>query len=165
MKLRLREFELILSISLCVSAAAQAPPQVVEWKGAVASKAVMRAGTNIIIDLAADVQSGWHVYGLNQLAGGPTALRVTFDANEVAQIAGATSGTLPVKKHDAAFDLDTEIYDRSFALHVPVQINQHVTSSAKLIPVSVRFQACNDRVCLPPKTVHVPVQVEISQSK
>jgi hypothetical protein len=72
----------------------------------------VRAGESIVIELSAEVQEGWHVYGLAQLPGGPTPLRVTLDTNEVARIAGALSATPPEKKHDAAFDLDTEVFDR-----------------------------------------------------
>jgi thiol:disulfide interchange protein DsbD len=118
----------------------------------------------IVIELSAAVQRGWHAYGLAQLPGGPTPLRVTLDANQVGEIAGPTSGTVPVKKHDAAFDLDTEVYEESFRLRLPVEINQHAAPGRSQVPVSVRFQACNDRVCLPPRTVHIPVPIKISQS-
>jgi DsbC/DsbD-like thiol-disulfide interchange protein len=130
----------------------------------VVPKTAVKPGTSIVIELPAEVQEGWHVYGLAQLPGGPTPLRLTLDANEIVQVAGATSGTVPAKKHDAAFDLDTEVYEGSFALHLPVQIKQHPVAGRNLVSVSVRFQACNDRVCLPPRIVHVSVPIEISRS-
>jgi hypothetical protein len=123
----------------------------------------VRAGTNIVIELSAEIQAGWHVYGLAQLPGGPTPLRVTLDTNEVAQTTGAPAGSPPVKKHDAAFDLDTEVYNGQFDLHLPARINQHPSAGGNVIPVSVRFQTCNDRICLPPRTVHVSVPIEISE--
>ncbi len=164
MKWRLRDLGLVVSLCLCVGGAAQVPVQPVQWAGAAVPKTAARVETTIIIELSAEVQEGWHVYGLTQLSGGPTPLRVTLDANEVVQVAGVTSGSAPVKKHDAAFDLDTELYDRSFTLHLPAQINQNVAVGTKLVSVSVRFQACNDRVCLPPRTIHAPVPIDNSQS-
>ena len=157
------QFGIIFSLCLCNAVAAQVPVQPVQWMGTVASKTAVKAGANIVIELSAEVQEGWHVYGLAQLPGGPTPLRVTLDANEVVQIAGAPTGSPPVKKHDAAFDLDTEVYNGQFDLHLPARIKQHPPAGRKQIPVIVRFQACNDRVCLPPRTVHVSVPIGISE--
>jgi hypothetical protein len=163
MKLRHWEFGLVVSLCLCASGSAQVPIQPVQWTGAVVSKTPIKAGASIVIQLSAKVEDRWHVYGLAQSPGGPTPLRVTVDPNEIVQVTGATSGTAPIKKHDTAFDLDTEVYEGSFALRLPAQINQHPAASATSIPVSIRFQACNDRVCLPPRTVHVSVPIEIFQ--
>jgi hypothetical protein len=163
MKGRWLQFGISFGLCLSVVCVAQVPVQPVQWTGVVAPKTAVRAGTNIVIELSAEVQAGWHVYGLAQLPGGPTPLRVTLDTNEVAQIAGVPSATPPEKKHDEAFDLDTEVYRGAFDLHLPAQVNQHPAVGRKLIPVSVRFQACNDRVCLPPRTVHVSVPIEVSE--
>lgn len=124
----------------------------------------VKRGTRAVIELSAEVQEGWHVYGLTQFPGGPTPLHASVDANETALGTGLATGTPPVKKHDTAFDLDTEVYERSFAVHLPIQINEHTAEGKQSVPVSVRFQACNDHVCLPPRTVHISVPVEVSQS-
>ena len=164
MKLRTCELWLLVSLCLCAASAAQAPVQPVQWTGAVTPKTAVKPGTSIDIELSAEVQEGWHVYGLTQLPGGPTPLRVSVDANEAARGTGAATGTAPLKKHDTAFDLDTEVYERSFALHLPVQVDEHAAARRQTVPVSVRFQSCNDRVCLPPRTVHISVPIEISQN-
>src|ERR1700677_840572 len=153
MKFKVRKIWLIVSLCLCVAAAAQAPVQPVEWTGAVTPKTTVKPGASLIVELSAKVQGGWHVYGLTQLPEGPTPLRLSVDKNEVARSAGAATGTAPIKKHDQAFDLDTEVYESSFAVHLPVQINPNAAGGRQPIPVSVRFQACNDRICLPPRTV------------
>ncbi len=113
------------------------------------------------MDLAAHVDEGWHVYGLNQVDGGPTPLRITVDPNGVVQSAGTPSGTPPTKKHDSSFDLDTEMFIHPFTLHVPVQVKPHTAAGSQDIGLNVRFQACNDHVCLPPRTVHLTVPVQI----
>jgi hypothetical protein len=153
---------LALSMSLCWTSLAQTPSQVVQWSGAIPSKPPIRGGSRASIELAADVQSGWHVYGLGQVPGGPTPLRVTVDENDLVQAAGATSGTPPIRHHDSSFNVKTEIYTQRFALHVPVQVKQHPVSGQQEIPVSIRFQACNDRMCLPARTVHLSVPIELA---
>ena len=158
-----RRFQLWCIFGICLNAAAiaQGPIQPVQWTGSVVAKEPVQPGRKATIDVAADLQEGWHVYGLAQLPGGPTPLHVTLDDNEVVQVAGAVSGTAPVKKHDSSFDLDTQVYTRSFILHVPVQVRQHPAVGKQSVAVSVRSQACSDRICLPPRTIHVPVPIEI----
>lgn len=161
MELRWHRFALAVCMLSAVSSAAQGPIQPVQWKAAEVPTSAVRPGARVVIELSAEIQKGWHVYGLVQSPGGPTPLRFTLDANEIAQLAGTPSGSAPIKKHDAAFDLDTEVYEGSFELHLPVQVNQHPTAGRTLLPMNVRFQACNDRVCLPPRTVRVSVLIEI----
>jgi hypothetical protein len=100
------------------------------------------------------------VYALTQPAGGPIPLRIAIDENSVAQVAGNISGTKPVKSRDTSFQLETQFYQGAFILHVPAEV-KHPAAGSQLIPLSVRFQACNDRVCLPPKTIHLSVPVVV----
>jgi DsbC/DsbD-like thiol-disulfide interchange protein len=150
-----------LSMCLCAVAVAQGTIQPVQWTGSIASKKPVDSGRKTTVEVSADIQEGWHVYGLNHGSGGPTSLRVTLDANDTLQAIGPVSGTAPVKKHDTSFDIDTEVYTHSFALQIPVQVNQHLPAGKRDVSVSVRFQACSDRVCLPPRTVHVSVPIKI----
>jgi hypothetical protein len=161
--MRFRRFQFWFVAGVCLSAAAiaQGPIQPVQWKGSIATKAPVESGTKATIDLTADIQEGWHVYGLAQLSGGPTPLHVALDDNETLRAAGAVSGTVATKRHDSSFDLETQVYTRSFILHVPVQVKQHPAEGRQSVSVGVRFQACSDRMCLPPRTVHVPVPIEI----
>jgi hypothetical protein len=154
-------FGLVLGLSLCSISFAQVPIQPVQWAGSAIPKTPVEQGSTIEIDLSAEVQEGWHVYGLTQAPGGPTPLSVTLDENGVVQIVSVKSGTASTKKHDPSFDLETEFYPNSFSLDIQTQVKQHAAAGNQSIPVSVRFQACNDRTCLPPKTVHLSVPIEI----
>jgi len=162
--MRLRQFQVWSTLSLCFSltAAAQAPIQPVQWKGSIAAKARIEPGHKATIDIAGNIQEGWHVYGLDQVAGGPTPLHAALEPNEIVQTAGAITSSAPVKKHDSSFDLDTQVYSNSFTLHVPVQVKEHPAAGKQALSVSVHYQACSDKVCLPPRTVHVSVPIEIS---
>ena len=151
-----------LSLSSCIATAvAQGAIQPVQWSGSTKPGTPLKHGSKVVIELSAAVQGGWHVYGLSQAGGGPTPLRVTIDENEIVHNAGAVSGTPPLKKHDPSFDLDTESYVGSFSLQLPVQVNDHPAAGKQVIPVAIRFQACSDRTCLPPKTIHIVVPIEV----
>jgi DsbC/DsbD-like thiol-disulfide interchange protein len=152
---------LVLALSFCGAGFAQFPLQPVQWAASAIPKTPVKQGSRIEIDLSAEVQQGWHVYGLTQGPGGPTPLRVTLDENGVVQTVGVKSATAPVKKHDPSFNIETDFYTQSFSLEIQTQVKQHAAAGNQSIPVSVRFQPCNDRICLPPRTVHFSVPVEI----
>ena len=165
MKFRQFQFWFVFGICLSAAAIAQGPIQPVQWTGSIATKTPVEPGRKATIEVAADIQEGWHVYGLTQPSGGPTPLHIALDDNQVVQAAGAVSGTAPVIKHDSSFDLDTQIYTRSFILRVPVQIKQSPAEGKQTVSVSARFQACSDRICLPPRTVHVSAPIEIPSGR
>jgi DsbC/DsbD-like thiol-disulfide interchange protein len=160
---KIRRIGIPLFVALCLSGieVAQNSAQPVRWAGSVAGQTPIRQGSKVGVDLAATLEDGWHVYGFEEAAGGPTALHVALEENEVLQSVGPASGSPPVKKHDASFDLETEFYAKSFTVRLPVQVKQHSSIGKQVISVSVRFQACNDRICLPPRTIHVSVPFEV----
>lgn len=119
-----------------------------------------RAGGKLSITLRGTVADGWHVYSLQQAPEGPTPLVASIEANAVATANGAVTESKPVKLRDPAFGLDTQFYEHAFTLTVPVRVKPH-TSGQQAIPVSVRFQTCNGRICQPPKTVHLSVPVTV----
>ena len=92
---------------------------------------------------------------------GPTSLRISVDANTVAAANGAATASPATKVHDAAFNLDTPLYSKTFTAIVPVKIAAHTGAGKQSIPISVRFQTCNGAICQPPKTVHLSASVTI----
>jgi DsbC/DsbD-like thiol-disulfide interchange protein len=164
MKLRWMQCGISLGLALCLAGAAQAPPQPVRWTASVTPRPAAEPGRKIAIEVTADIQEGWHVYALEQPPNGPTALRASLDESEVVEAAGAPFGSPPTKQHDSSFNLDTQIYSDSFVLRLPAQVKLHSPAGRQVAPVSVRFQACSDRMCLPPRTVHLTVPIEILAS-
>jgi hypothetical protein len=146
---------------LCAASYAQAPPQPVTWSVSASANGDLKHGSRTMLDVKADIRDSWHVYGLSQAPEGPTPLHIAVDENDVVQSVGAISGTKPVKQRDASFGLDTETYTHSLILHLPVQVKPHATAGEQLVSVSVRFQSCNDRICLPPKTLHLTVPIKV----
>ena len=148
---------------LSAGAVAQTPPpDNVHWIASVASGgAPIKAGSDIIVEVNGSIDDGWHVYGLQQLPGGPVALRLTLDANDTATTAGNPSESVPQKIHDPRFGLDTQFHTHTLILHLPVRVTAAAAGS-RTIPVSVRFQQCSEGECKPPRTVHLTVPVEVT---
>src|ERR1700722_19285363 len=118
------QFTLLFGAALCGVGSAQVSNETVRWTASVISTAPVKHGSNATLELSAEVREGWHVYALTQPSGGPTALRITLEENEVARVAGAPSGTAPERKHDPSFDLETEFYTHAFALQIPVYVKR-----------------------------------------
>jgi Disulphide bond corrector protein DsbC len=143
----------VLASLIGMSAVAQAPDPRVKWEASLQPHT--GKGGNATLDLSAEVAAGWHVYALTQRPGGPTALKVTLENGGNARFTGAPVGTAPEKRHDPSFDLDTEFYSHSFALHFPIRVQPTPGATELSVPVSIRFQTCSDRECQPPRTVHI----------
>jgi hypothetical protein len=138
-------------------AAADAPPNPVRWTAAIVSNNAVNQLDRATLEVSGVIDEGWHVYALEQLPHGPTALRVTVDPNDVATIAGPPAGSPAQKEYSASFGLETRYYNRTFAVRLPVHLLAASAGAKPVIPVSVRFQACSDRECLLPRTLHLSV--------
>jgi hypothetical protein len=137
-----------LLFAFCAPAVAQAPDPRVDCVATWANPTTL--------ELTANIEDGWHVYSLTQKPGGPIPLRVSIDDNAVATLAGAPSGSVPETHLDPSFNLQTEFYTNTFAVHVPLSFKPN-GGAGQSIPISIRFQACSARECKPPKTIHLSV--------
>jgi hypothetical protein len=159
----IQTFKLVFMVAPAVFAisGADTPDDAVHWSAALSAPASVSPGGTATIDLSAVVGDGWHVYALQQHAGGPTPLHVVLDTNATAAAAGALTGTPAETVHDTHFGFDTQLYTHNFTVHLPIRVGQPLTPGRQLIPISVRFQACSDRECLLPRTIHLSVPVDV----
>jgi DsbC/DsbD-like thiol-disulfide interchange protein len=136
-------------LGFCLTTYGQRPSEVVKWSAG-ATKSTAHATT---VTLSATIQDGWHVYALSQPPGGPTPLKISVPAGAPFEI-GAPIKEVNVTRHDDPnFKMETLYYLNAVTLHVAMKNTG--AASATTIPVDVRFQACNDRLCLPPYTAHL----------
>lgn len=153
---------------LCLTpAAAQikdpAAAETVSWTVEAEPTDAIKPASTLMLTLHARVRDGWHVYALRQLPGGPTPLRVSLEPNSIVAASGEAIGSPPIKVHDPSFDLDTQLYSHAFSVALPARIASRSAPGRQLIPVSVRFQTCNDRICQPPKTIHLSASIIIKE--
>jgi hypothetical protein len=119
-------------------------------------------GSRAILNVRGVIREGWHVYALKQSATGPTPLVVSVEQNAVATVAGPVVGSTPIVAHNPAFGFVTPYYARNFSVTVPVRLRSPLTPGRQVVPLSIRYQSCDGRICLPPKTVHLTVPITIS---
>ncbi len=148
---------LLLILFLPVLAAAQNPAK---WSLASDSKpAQLKSGDKIKITLKAEIESGWHLYALEQPEGGPIATTIKITEGKPFAIDGKIESPKPIVRQDPLFTgLDGKsLVTKFFADGVSFSIPLKTTAAPTLdeLSIDVRFQLCNDTFCLPPKTVRV----------
>lgn len=151
-----------LVLGIALAEGSENPDDAVHWSASARPAITTAPGGAVTVDVSGEVGAGWHVYGPEQHSGGPTALRITVETADVATATGPLAGAAAEKVNDTHFGFVTQLFTHPFVVHLPVQIGAGVTAGKQLIPLSVRFQACSDRVCLLPRTVHLSVPVEVA---
>lgn len=150
-----------IALSLHGAALAQGPrTDDVSWTASAPASDV-RPGSQVKVTLQGAVTEGWHVYGLEQLPGGPIPLLVKLGASTAASADGAPTASPTIKYHDPAFDLETQYYAKPFTLTVPVRVASGLSAGPQQIPVSVRFQTCTGQTCRPPRTVNLSATINV----
>lgn len=121
------------------------------------------AGGKGTAKVTANIGGGWYMYSITQGGGGPIPTRVTLEGSSIK--AGGVSGPKPKVKFDENFQMNTESYSGSATFNIPFTVGADAPAGAQDLTASVRFQVCNDSVCLPPKTLKVSAPLTILAAK
>lgn len=157
-----RAIATVLGVVLAAaSLAAQRPSDIVKWS-AKAPAADVRAGSVVPLEITADVQAGWYLYGLTQPKGGPVPLGFSGAKGKLFQVQPrGVKGPEPIAKDDPIFDLETTMHNGKAAFTVPVLVARGVAAGRQTIPIEITFQACGNGICLRPYTHTVRVDVTV----
>lgn len=137
----------LLIFTLMVIGASSAFAQIfdpVKWKSAIK----MTDATSGVVTFTATVDAGWHVYGTQLPSGGPEPTSVQWNNQGVKLVGGLTPSKAAHKQHDETFDMDLSWWTGS------VTLSQKFTVTAKEYKIegSIRYMACDDENCTPPKS-------------
>ncbi|HUK18615.1 MAG TPA: protein-disulfide reductase DsbD N-terminal domain-containing protein [Bryobacteraceae bacterium] len=142
------------SFMLLAFALAAAPPDPVAWKMEASAKAV-KAGDRFSVKLVAQIQEGWHLYSMKEVADGPIATRIWLAEGQPFQLAGSIRPSPPEVIQDPSFNMEVEQYEGQAEFALPLR----ATGAAQKLTLNVAYQSCNNRICLPPKTVKVEATI------
>ena len=128
-------------------------PQPVSWK--VSAQQVKK---NLYeIKATASIRTGWHVYDLQEYAGGPNPTVFVVEGSSVTADGEAVI-TSPVKRvYEDAFGMEIGTCEGPVTIVQRVKVLQDGPSD---VNVHIEWQACNDGNCLPPDEFDATVQVE-----
>lgn len=136
----------------------QAAP--VQWSVSTpAAKSAVKPGGRLAVTVTAAIAPGWHLYSLKRLEGGPVATAIALPEGQPFRLAGAIDASAPLAKYDETFEMDVESYEGSAEFVLPVEVARGANGGVTL-QVNARFQVCDDRQCLPPRTVKLELPLE-----
>ncbi|MFN6963231.1 MAG: cytochrome c biogenesis protein CcdA [Pyrinomonadaceae bacterium] len=151
---------LLIPVLLLTASITNAQEQPTRWSlDAGTKRAELKQGDRFAARVIAEVDAGWHLYALDQPSGGPIATTIKVSEGKPFEITGPiTPTTAPTSQPDPNFvvdgkPLETKYFENRAEFRVPLRAL--ADSAAADLSFDVRFQLCNDRFCLPPRTVRV----------
>lgn len=168
--MRLSWFILVLAPSTLLVFAAHAqesPPLPVHWRPKIeASGHALRPGQKVTLNLVAEIDSGWHVYAMEQPPDSPViATQISVPEDQALSLLGDVDGPEPQSKMDPTIGKKTSFYEDSATFALPLRVNKKARAGKYNLELDVRYQACNDRLCLPPHMQKIQTPVEISSHR
>jgi thiol:disulfide interchange protein DsbD len=122
-------------------------------------------GAVVKVKLKASIAEGWHMYSLKRMDGGPIATRITVPEGQPFALAGAIEASEPIKLQDPVFEMEVEYWTEAAAFTLPVRIAAAARPGPATLKVATRYQTCDDKLCLPPRTETLELKVEIKEAK
>ena len=148
------------AMAACLAAA---PADPVAWKLQNPPAAPVKAGGRVPVKLLAAVQDGWHLYSLKPMAEGPIPTRIWIAEGQPFSLAGAVQSPDPQVMQDPSFGMEVELYEGEAVFMLPVRVAAGAAPGAQKLTVSASYQSCNNKLCLPPKTVKVELPITIAK--
>ncbi|MDQ3323794.1 MAG: thioredoxin family protein, partial [Acidobacteriota bacterium] len=113
----------------------------------------LKSGERFTAKLKAQIEDNWHLYAVEQPEGGPYPTKITAAENLPFKIDGKSESPAVITKFDPNFQIETKYFAEQAEFNLPIS----ATSDVKVddLAVNVKYQVCDDKVCLPPKTVRV----------
>lgn len=152
-----RLIPLLASVLLAVAAAAQ-PPSPVTWSVA-AEPAAPQPGGLVSVTVRGEIEPEWRVYAMDSQAGRP--LRVEVQAPRVFRALAPPEQTQPQVGFDRWFNSDVTYFTDRVTVTQVFRLADDASGGERRLEARVTFMACNDEVCLPPRTEHLPLGVSI----
>jgi len=126
----------------------------VKWKYV----AIKKSDKEYTVNILATLDPSWHIYSMNTPNGGPVATTFNFKKNPLVTIDGKTAeiGKLSTV-HDEIFGVDVKYFSETVTFAQSVKLKSPVKTN---VSGTIKYMVCNDKMCLPPKTIsfNVPIQ-------
>ncbi len=113
----------------------------------------LKTGDKFQAKLKAKIEGNWHLYAVEQPDGGPFPTQITVAENLPFELDGKSTSPEPITKLDPNFQIDTKFFAEKAEFNLPVKAKGEISGDD--LAVNVKYQVCDDKVCLPPKTVKV----------
>ena len=136
--------------------AAAAPAAPAHWTVKGLPAWPLTPGAKFSLILAARIDPGWHIYALEEPDGGPLATEIVLADGDPLMLLSVGEAT-PLMFPDPFYKQPTGLFQNTAAFTLHLQIPDHALPRSTVLHIQVRYQSCNDKVCLPPHTDIVAV--------
>ena len=122
----------------------------------------IKSGESFKVEIVAKIDEGWHLYSLEQSSGGPIPTRITLPDNQKFKLSSDIESPVPQIVYDTNFNMDTQFYEYEAVFKIPVEVLKEAAAGKNTLVINTFFQTCNDKTCLPPKTVRLNADIEVT---
>jgi len=124
--------------------------------------ATARAGEVIEIKILAEMDKEWHIYSIYKASEGPLPTEISISGSAVGAIAPVLEPK-PLYLFDPGFETDTYYHEGNTEFIFPVRLKRSLDSGTYSIDVEFFYMVCNERLCYPPLTQTVTVDVTVEE--
>jgi thiol:disulfide interchange protein DsbD len=109
------------------------------------------------IILTASIEKGWHMYSIHlNPEAGPVPTSVTYSPGSNYEITGKTTEEGVKEEYDKMFDMKIGSFDGKAVIKQKIKRKNLKEFQT---PLKIEYMVCNDKQCLPPKTIDVILTV------
>ena len=119
-----------------------------------------RAGEVIHIPVIASMDPEWFIYSIYKTSDGPIPTAINVSGKAVA-MAGMVREPEPKYKWDEGFETNSYYHTSGAIFTAPVRLKSALAPGTYDLTVDFFFQVCNPRLCYPPTTKSVQVQITV----
>jgi thiol:disulfide interchange protein DsbD len=151
----------LVAIGLFI-AASQGVADPITWTLAVQPAGATTApGGTITLALTATIEEGWHLYSIKLEPGGPVPTSIAIPDGQPFSLAGEIAEPLPQSSFDGNFNKMLDYHETKAVFTIPLKAAATAPTGKQTARVSISYQTCNDRLCLPPRQVAMTADVQL----
>ena len=126
----------------------------VKWSYSAAKK----SDKEYILTIDATLPAAWHIYSINTPPDGPVPTSISFKKNPLITLSGTVKESGKLKsERDEIFGVDVKYYADKVQYTQDVKLKSAVKTN---VSGTIKYMVCNDKLCLPPKTIPFNIQLQ-----
>ena len=133
----------------------------ISWTLTAPAAATITPGSTVSLALTATIEDGWHLYSLKLDPGGPIPTSITVPAGQPFTLAGDIVEPLPKSVFEPNFNQVLDYHVEKATFTVPVKSAADTPAGKQTVKITASYQTCNDRLCLPARSVVVSTDVQL----
>jgi len=122
-------------------------------------KTTAKIGSTVDVKTAVEIRTGYHCNSNTPSEDYLIPLRLTWTTGPLES--PAIEYPKPQMERFSFSDKALSVYTGDFVITTKFKVATNVNPGTVFVTGKLRYQACNDRMCLPPKTIDVSLPVDI----